>query len=202
MTAKPIPDGYHSLTPYLTVRGAAKAIDFLKRAFGAQITHEPLHRPNGTIMHAEVKIGNSRVMIADESEMARATTSTLYCTFQMWTAFFNRRSKLAVQKLWNRRICSTVTATVESRIHSETVGTLQRIRKMLRQQNWRSAPKPFSKNRSTRRLEEFVLAVQQFDHLGGAQRAIPAKPKPGGISARLGNPVCFSGAWRPRQSQP
>ena len=63
MTAKPIPDGYHSLTPYLTVRGAAKAIDFLKRAFGAQIKHEPLNRPNGTIMHAEVKIGNSRVMI-------------------------------------------------------------------------------------------------------------------------------------------
>ena len=78
MTAKPIPEGYHSLTPYLTVRGAAKAIDFLKRAFGAQITHEPLNRPNGTIMHAEVKIGNSRVMIADESEMAKATTSTLY----------------------------------------------------------------------------------------------------------------------------
>jgi PhnB protein len=78
MTAKPIPDGYHSVTPYLTVRGAAKAIDFLKRAFGAQITHEPLNRPNGTIMHAEVKIGDSRVMIADESEMAKATTSTLY----------------------------------------------------------------------------------------------------------------------------
>jgi PhnB protein len=78
MTAKPIPDGYHSLTPYLTVRGAAKAIDFLKRAFGAEITHEPLSRPNGTIMHAEVKIGISRLMIADESEMAKATTSTLY----------------------------------------------------------------------------------------------------------------------------
>jgi hypothetical protein len=52
---------------------------------------------------------------------------------------------------------------------------------MLHQQNWRSAPKPFSKNRSTGRLEEFVLAVQQlFDHLGGAQLTIPAKPKPGG----------------------
>jgi len=46
MATKPIPDDYHSLTPYLTVRGAAKAIDFLKRAFGAEITHEPLSRPN------------------------------------------------------------------------------------------------------------------------------------------------------------
>ena len=157
MTAKPIPDGYHSLTPYLTVQGAAKAIDFLKRAFGAQITHEPLNRPNGTIMHAELKIGDSRIMIADESEMAKATTPRFIYTFQMWTAFFNRRSKPAAQKLWNRWICSTVTAAVESRIRSETVGTLQRIRKMLRQQNWRSARKPFSKNRSTGRLEEFCF---------------------------------------------
>src|SRR5262249_40410554 len=78
MTAKPIPDGYHSVTPYLTVRGATKAIDFLKQAFSAQISHEPLKRPDGTIMHAEVTIGDSRVMIADESEMAKATASTLY----------------------------------------------------------------------------------------------------------------------------
>jgi len=78
MTAKPIPDGYHSVTPYLTVRGATKAIDFLKQAFSAQISHEPLKRPDGTIMHTEVTIGDSRVMIADESEMAKATASTLY----------------------------------------------------------------------------------------------------------------------------
>jgi PhnB protein len=78
MTAKPNPDGYHTVTPYLTVRGATKAIDFLKQAFGAQTTHELFKRPDGTIMHAEVVIGDSRVMIADESEMAAATTSTLY----------------------------------------------------------------------------------------------------------------------------
>jgi PhnB protein len=41
MTAKPIPEGYHSLTPYLTVRGAAKAIDFLKRAFGTNNARAP-----------------------------------------------------------------------------------------------------------------------------------------------------------------
>jgi PhnB protein len=78
MTVKPIPDGYHSVTPYLTVQGAAKVIEFLKQAFGAEIASEPFKRPDGTIMHAEVKIADSRVMISEESEMAKATPSTLY----------------------------------------------------------------------------------------------------------------------------
>jgi uncharacterized glyoxalase superfamily protein PhnB len=78
MAAKPIPDGYHTVTPYLTVRGAAKVLDFLKQAFSAETTHEPLKRPDGKIMHAEVKIGDSRVMIAEESEMAQAAPSSLY----------------------------------------------------------------------------------------------------------------------------
>jgi PhnB protein len=78
MAAKPIPEGHHTVTPYLTVRGAAKVIDFLKQAFDAKITHEPLKRPDGTIMHAEVEIGDSRVMIADEGDMAKATSSSLY----------------------------------------------------------------------------------------------------------------------------
>ena len=75
---KPVPDGYHSVTPYLTVRGATKVIDFLKQAFGAKLSHEPIKRPDGSIMHAQVIIGDSRIMIAEENEMARATTSTLY----------------------------------------------------------------------------------------------------------------------------
>jgi uncharacterized glyoxalase superfamily protein PhnB len=78
MTAKPIPDGYHTVTPYLTVRGAGKVIEFLKQAFGAKLSHEPIKRPDGSIMHAQVLIGDSRIMIAEESEMAKATTSTLY----------------------------------------------------------------------------------------------------------------------------
>ena len=78
MTAKSIPDGYHTVTPYLTVRGAGKVIEFLKQAFGAQISHEPLKRPDGSIMHAQILIGDSCIMIAEESEMAKATSSTLY----------------------------------------------------------------------------------------------------------------------------
>jgi PhnB protein len=78
MAAKPIPEGHHTVTPYLTVHDAPKVIDFLKQAFGAKLTYEPLKRPDGTIMHAEVTIGDSPVMIAEESEMAKATPSSLY----------------------------------------------------------------------------------------------------------------------------
>ena len=78
MAVKLIPEGYHSVTPYLTVRGAGKVIEFLKQAFGAKLSHEPIKRPDGSIMHAQVLIGDSRIMIAEENEMAKATTSTLY----------------------------------------------------------------------------------------------------------------------------
>lgn len=63
---KPIPDGYHNVTPYLYVRGAAGAIDFYKNVFGAT---EIMRMPgsDGKIMHAELKIGDSIVMLADEN---------------------------------------------------------------------------------------------------------------------------------------
>ena len=65
MPVRPIPDGYHSVTPYLIVKGAAKAIDFYKNAFGAtELMRFP--GPNNTIMHAEIKIGDSPIMLADE----------------------------------------------------------------------------------------------------------------------------------------
>jgi PhnB protein len=64
MAVKPIPDGYHSVTPYLTVQGAAKLIDFLKQAFEAQEI-ERLTRPDGAIGHAEVRIGDSIVMMGE-----------------------------------------------------------------------------------------------------------------------------------------
>ena len=78
MAVKPIPNGFHTVTPYLTVRGATKVIEFLQQAFGAEIPEEIMMRPDGSIAHAQVKIGDSRVMIAEESEMAKATSSTFY----------------------------------------------------------------------------------------------------------------------------
>ncbi len=63
---KPIPDSYHAVTPYLTVRGAAEAIDFYQRAFGARELFR-MPGPNGKIMHAEILIGDSHIMLSDES---------------------------------------------------------------------------------------------------------------------------------------
>jgi PhnB protein len=67
MSVKPIPEGYHSVTPYLIVKGAAKAIDYYKKVFGAtEIMRMP--GPNGTVGHAEIKIGDSVIMLADEQQ--------------------------------------------------------------------------------------------------------------------------------------
>ncbi len=70
MTAKPIPDGYHSITPYLSIQGAAEAIDFYRRAFGAvELFRMPMpNEETGKIGHAEIKIGDSSIMLADPCE--------------------------------------------------------------------------------------------------------------------------------------
>ena len=65
MAVKPIPDGYHSVTPYLIVRGGAEAIEFYKKAFGASELFR-MPAPDGRIGHAEIKIGDSPIMLADE----------------------------------------------------------------------------------------------------------------------------------------
>jgi PhnB protein len=65
MAVKPIPDGYHSVTPYLYVRDAASAIEFYNKAFGAvELMRFP--RPDGKLMHAEIKVGDSVIMMAEE----------------------------------------------------------------------------------------------------------------------------------------
>jgi len=60
-----VPDGYNTITPNITVRDAAKAIDFYQKAFGAEEVMR-MPGPGGKIMHAELRIGNSRFMLADE----------------------------------------------------------------------------------------------------------------------------------------
>lgn len=74
MSVKPIPEGYHAVTPYLIVKGAAKAIDYYKKVFGAtEIMRIPT--PNGGVMHAEIKIGDSVIMLADEQGNNRSPQS-------------------------------------------------------------------------------------------------------------------------------
>jgi len=64
-TVNPIPDGYHTVTPYLIIKGAAGALDFYKKAFSATEIMR-FAGPDGRIGHAEIKIGDSAVMLADE----------------------------------------------------------------------------------------------------------------------------------------
>ena len=65
MPVKPIPNGYRSITPYLAVRQAAEAIEFYRRAFGAK-ERMRIGAPDGKVGHAELEIGDSVVMLADE----------------------------------------------------------------------------------------------------------------------------------------
>ena len=73
-----IPKGYHSVTPYLIVDGAAKAIEFYKKAFGAKIGLK-MEQPDGKkIGHAELKIGDSMIMLADECPDAKTRSPKAY----------------------------------------------------------------------------------------------------------------------------
>ena len=65
MPVKPVPEGYHTITPHLIVRDAARAIEFYKQAFGAK-DRGVMKGPDGKVMHAELQIGDSILMLADE----------------------------------------------------------------------------------------------------------------------------------------
>jgi PhnB protein len=73
---KAIPEGYHSVTPYLSIKGAAAAIEFYKKAFGATV-EVFMGMPDGRVGHAELQIGDSRIMLADEMpDMADAVAQS------------------------------------------------------------------------------------------------------------------------------
>jgi PhnB protein len=61
-----IPEGYNTVTPYLVIKGAAKAIDYYKNVFGAKVVVR-MDGPDGKVGHAELQIGDSRIMLADEN---------------------------------------------------------------------------------------------------------------------------------------
>jgi len=80
MAVKAIPDGYHTVTPSLVVKGAAQLIDFIKEAFAGEEAFR-MPAPSGEIMHAEVKIGDSVVMLNDATRQSPTTSSLfLYVT--------------------------------------------------------------------------------------------------------------------------
>lgn len=77
MSVSPVPEGYHTATPYLFVRDAGSAIEFYRQTFGAEEVLR-MEAPDGKMMHAEIKIGDSHIMLADEMlEMGVKSPQTL-----------------------------------------------------------------------------------------------------------------------------
>jgi uncharacterized glyoxalase superfamily protein PhnB len=103
---KPIPDGYHTVTPALTVKNGAEAIEFYKRALGAKELMR-IPGPDGRLMHAEIEVDGSKVMLADESpEMGcrapssvGAVSSSLYVYVQDVDKAFRRAVEAGAKAL-------------------------------------------------------------------------------------------------------
>ena len=77
MAVKPVPEGYHTVVPYLVVKGANALVDFVKLAFGAK-EHHVMRGPNGEVWHGDLTIGDSHVMLGEANGPWQAMPSSLY----------------------------------------------------------------------------------------------------------------------------
>ncbi len=115
----PIPSGYHTVTPCLRVRDADRAIEFYNRAFGAQDLGRMAGPDGKRVMHAEVKIGDSIVMLSDEfpemgclgPQSVGNTTAMLHLYVPDVDAAFDRAVKAGRSPSCRRATCSGATAT-------------------------------------------------------------------------------------------
>src|SRR5262249_15901980 len=76
MSAKPIPDGFHAVTPYLFVEGGSRLIEFISAAFEGEVMFQQ-KRPDGAVMHATIRIGDSMLMLAEPTREFGATRSSI-----------------------------------------------------------------------------------------------------------------------------
>ena len=146
MAVKPIPDGYHSVTPYLIVNAGQRALDYYKQAFGASELFR-MDAPGGKIGHAEIQIGDSRVMLSDENPAwgAKAPTPGVSTPVQLMIyvadvdATFKRRWLPVPRRPSRSRISFTVTGRERSRIRSATCGRLRPTSKTLQRMKCNAA---------------------------------------------------------------
>ena len=92
MKVNPIPDGFHTVTPYLVIEHAEKVIEFLKAAFNAELISSS-KREDGGIMHATVKIGNSMIMLAGATETYKSNPTMIYLYVEDTDAAYNAAMK-------------------------------------------------------------------------------------------------------------
>ncbi len=121
MAVKPIPEGYHSVTPYLIIKGASRAIEFYKKAFAAtELMRFP--GPNDTVMHAEIKIGDSPVMLADEGETSTYRSPQTFGGSPVSLMIYVED----VDKVFNQAVSTGATATrpVADQFYGDRLGTL------------------------------------------------------------------------------
>jgi PhnB protein len=120
MAVKPIPEGYHTATPYLVVSGAVDAIEFYKRAFGAT-ERICLTAPDGKVAHAEIQIGDSIIMLADETEKFRSPQSfggsaaSIFLYVEDVDAWFRRATEAGAKTI----------GPVQDQFYGERLGMLQ-----------------------------------------------------------------------------
>ncbi len=120
MSVKPIPDGYHTATPCLIIRGAADAIEFYQRAFGAtELFRFPM--PDGKIGHAEIKIGDSPIMLADEYPSGYNSPQTLGGSPVSLMIYVED-----VDNVFNQAVAAgaTVKEAVSDKFYGDRIGTL------------------------------------------------------------------------------
>ena len=117
-----VPRGMHTVTPYLVIGGAAKAIEFYKKAFGAkEVSRQPM--PDGTLMHAMIQIGDSMIMMSDEFPGGDSKSPT---SAGATTANLHIYSK-DVDKLWNQAVNAGAKPTLplDNQFWGERYGKLQ-----------------------------------------------------------------------------
>jgi PhnB protein len=122
MPVRPIPQGYEGATPYLAVGGAAKAIEFYTKAFGA-VERDRMAGPDGKIMHAEIRIGAANIMLADEfPEMGFQSPKTLGGSPVMMVVYVPDVDAVFAQAI---EAGATVKREVKDQFYGDRSGTLE-----------------------------------------------------------------------------
>jgi PhnB protein len=109
-TVKPIPDGYHTVTPYHTVKGVANLLEFLKQASDATVI-ECMMGDDGTVRHAEARIGDSIVMMGEASGARQTKPCNLYLYVNDVDAVYGRAIQAGAASIRSRSCCCSATSS-------------------------------------------------------------------------------------------